>query len=74
MELTHPDNAISTLLGARVMDQRGHKIGRIRDIHATLRDDGTIVVDSLLVGRHAVVAWSDVLSLGDGVATVRPDL
>ena len=71
MELTHPHNAISSLLGARAVDEQGRKLGRVRDISGMVGGDGTIVVEALLIGRHATLPWADVLSVDDGVITAR---
>jgi len=61
VELSHPGDALSTLLGARVVDGAGRRLGRVRDVRAARTTDGRITVDALLVGRRKrVVSWTDV--------------
>ena len=54
MELTHPDDAISTLLGAALHGADGRRIGRIVDVLAEWRGDGAVVVTGVLVRRRAL--------------------
>jgi sporulation protein YlmC with PRC-barrel domain len=50
MELSEP-RALSELLGRKVVDQSGRKLGRVYEAKAHWEGDGTVAVDALIVGR-----------------------
>ena len=53
MELNDAPTGVAHLLGARVYDQSGHKLGRVHELRGHHDRDGTIVIDELLLGRGA---------------------
>jgi sporulation protein YlmC with PRC-barrel domain len=72
VELSHPHDALSALLGARVTDERGARLGRVRDVRARRDGDGRWVVVALIVGgrvrSRGEIAWGDVVGVEpDGV-------
>lgn len=80
MELTHPDDAISTLLGAALYGPDGRRRGRIVDVLAERRGDGAVVVTGVLVRRRALrlrarsveVRWQAIAEV-DGRFVARVD-
>lgn len=69
MELSHPHDALSTLLGARVEDRDGRRLGRVHDVVAGRDGDGAWSVTAVLVrGRWfglrggAELPWSSVIA------------
>jgi sporulation protein YlmC with PRC-barrel domain len=54
MELSEPKMAFSELIGMKVLDQRGHSVGRVFEVRAHWESSGAIVVDELLVGDKAL--------------------
>ena len=55
MELNDAPIGVAHLLGARVYDQNGNKLGRIHEFRGHHEKDGTVVVDELLLGRRALL-------------------
>jgi len=54
VELSQPFN-ISDLVGRKVCDQSGRRIGRVFEARAHWEADGTVVIDELLVGRGGLL-------------------
>ena len=55
MELNDAPTGVGHLLGARVYDQNGKKLGRIHELRGHHERDGTIVIDELLIGPKALL-------------------
>lgn len=55
MELNDAPTGLADLLGVRVYDQSGRKLGRVRELRGHHESDGTVVVDELLVGAKALL-------------------
>jgi len=55
MELDEPLRAFSDLVGKRVCDRAGHSLGRLWEVRARHEDDGTIVIEELLVSKRALL-------------------
>jgi sporulation protein YlmC with PRC-barrel domain len=53
VELNDAPTGVAHLLGARVYDQSGRKLGRVHELRGHREDDGTVVIDELLLGRSA---------------------
>lgn len=84
MELREP-GALSELLGCKVVDQSGRRLGRVYEAKAHWERDGTVVVDELLLGRSGLrrrlrgpggperrsVPWEAVVGLRDEHLVVR---
>jgi sporulation protein YlmC with PRC-barrel domain len=54
VELNDAPTGVGHLLGARVYDQNGKKLGRVHELRGHREDDGTVVIDELLLGRRAL--------------------
>jgi hypothetical protein len=54
VELNDAPTGVGHLLGARVYDQDGHRLGRVNELRGHRLGDGTIVVDELLLGPRAL--------------------
>lgn len=54
MELSGESLAFSDLVGTRVRDRSGRVLGRVFEARAHFERDGSLVVDELMVGRHAL--------------------
>ena len=50
MELSEP-GALSQLMGRKVVDQSGRRLGRVYEAKAHWEGDGTVVVDELILDR-----------------------
>jgi sporulation protein YlmC with PRC-barrel domain len=55
VELNDEPTGVGHLLGARVYDQNGKKLGRIHELRGHHERDGTIVIDELLIGQMALL-------------------
>ena len=55
MELNDAATGVAHLLGARVYDQNGRKLGRVHELRAHREVDGTVVIDELLLGPRALL-------------------
>lgn len=55
MELNDAPTGVAHLLGARVYDQGGRKLGRVNELRGHHERDGTVVVDELLIGPRALL-------------------
>lgn len=85
MELNDP-GALSELLGRKVVDQSGRRIGRVYEARGHWEVDGTIVIDELVLSRSGMrrrlrgpggpdrqsVPWESVVDLSDEHVVVRP--
>lgn len=84
MELKGP-RALSELLGRKVVDQSGRKLGHVYEAKAHWEGDGTVVIDELIVGRDGLrrrlrgpggpeeraIPWEAVVELPDETVVVR---
>jgi sporulation protein YlmC with PRC-barrel domain len=84
MELRDP-RGLSELLGRKVVDQSGRKLGRVYEAKAHWERDGTVAIDELLVGRGGLrrrlrgpgrpaeqaIPWEAVVELPDETVVVR---
>jgi hypothetical protein len=50
VELSPAPLGVAHLIGARVHDPSGRKLGRVHELRGHREDDGTVVVDHLLLG------------------------
>jgi len=53
VELSNAPTGVAHLIGARVYDTSGRKLGRVHELRGHRQDDGTVVVDDLLLGPRA---------------------
>jgi hypothetical protein len=53
VELNEAPTGVAHLIGARVHDGGGRKLGRVHELRGHREEDGTVVVDHLLVGSRA---------------------
>jgi sporulation protein YlmC with PRC-barrel domain len=53
VELNDAPLGVGHLIGARVHDAGGRKLGRVHELRGHRRDDGTVVVDHLLLGPRS---------------------
>ena len=84
MELRDP-YALSTLMGRKVVDQSGRRLGRVYEAKAHWERDGTVVLDELILDRGGLrrrlrgpggpeeqaFPWEAVVELTDEVIVVR---
>lgn len=84
MELRDP-GALSELLGRRVVDQSGRRVGRVYEAKGHWEQDGTVVIDALVLSRSGLrrrlrgpggpegqsVPWESVIDLHDEHVVVR---
>jgi sporulation protein YlmC with PRC-barrel domain len=77
--------ALSGLLGRRVVDQSGRRLGRVYELKGRWQPDRTIAVEGLILGRAGlwrrlrgpgthganVIPWEAVVSLEDEHVVVR---
>lgn len=84
MELSEP-GALSELLGRKVVDQSGRRVGRVYEARGHWERDGTVVIDELVLGRSGMrrrlrgpggpdrhsVRWESVIDLSDEHVVVR---
>jgi sporulation protein YlmC with PRC-barrel domain len=84
VELKQP-RALSELLGRKVVDQSGRKLGRVYEAKAHWEGDGTVVLGELIVGRGGLrrrlrgpggpneqaIPWEAVVELADEQIVVR---
>jgi sporulation protein YlmC with PRC-barrel domain len=85
VELKQPQ-ALSQLMGRKVVDQSGRKLGRVYEAKAHWEGDGTVVLDALIVGRGGLrrrlrgpggpkeqaIPWEAVVELtGEGIVVRR---
>jgi sporulation protein YlmC with PRC-barrel domain len=84
VELTAEPQAFSDLIGLPVSDQAGRSPGRVLDVRARWDGDGSLVLDELMVGRHALlrrlrgpradargIPWQNVVEVGRDRLVVR---
>jgi sporulation protein YlmC with PRC-barrel domain len=55
VELNDAPTGVAHLLGARVYDTSGRKLGRVQELRGHREDDGAVVVDELLLGARALL-------------------
>ncbi len=84
MELNDP-GALSELLGRKVVDQSGRRVGRVYEARGHWEGDGTVVIDELILSRSGMrrrlrgpggpdrqsVPWESVVDLSDEHVVVR---
>ncbi len=84
MELRQPQ-ALSQLMGRKVVDQSGRALGRVYEAKAHWEGDGTVVLDALILGRGGMwrrlrgpggaeeraIPWGAVVELSDERIVVR---
>jgi sporulation protein YlmC with PRC-barrel domain len=84
VELTGP-RALSELMGRKVVDQSGRKLGRVYEAKAHWEGGATVVLDELIVGRGGLrrrlrgpggpeeraIPWEAVVELTDEEIVVR---
>jgi sporulation protein YlmC with PRC-barrel domain len=84
VELSRP-GALSELLGRKVVDQSGRRLGRVYEAKAHWERDGTIVIDELILDRGGLrrrlrgpggpeeqsIPWGQVVELPDETVVVR---
>jgi len=84
VELRDP-YALSTLMGRKVVDQSGRRLGRVYEAKAHWERDGTVVLDELILDRGGLrrrlrgpggpeeqaFPWEAVVELTDEVIVVR---
>jgi len=84
MELRDP-GALSELLGRKVIDQSGRRVGRVYEAKGHWERDGTVVIDELILSRGGLrrrlrgpggpeehsVPWESVIDLPDEHVVVR---
>lgn len=84
MELRDP-GALSELLGRKVVDQSGRRVGRVYEARGHWERDGTVVIDELILSRSGLrrrlrgpggpeaqsVPWESVIDLHDEHVVVR---
>lgn len=84
MELNEP-GALSELLGRKVVDQSGRRVGRVYEAKGHWERDGTVVIDELILGQGGLrrrlrgpggpekraVPWESVADLYDEHLVVR---
>ena len=84
MELKQPQ-ALSQLMGRKVVDQSGRTVGRVYEAKAHWERDGTVVLDALILGRSGMwrrlrgpggaeeraIPWEAVVELTDEQVVVR---
>lgn len=77
--------ALSELLGRKVVDQSGRRLGRVYEVKGNWQPDRTIAIEGLLLGRAGlwrrlrgpgrheldVIPWEAVVSLEDEQVVVR---
>ena len=68
MELNDAPTGVAHLIGARVYDASGRKLGRVHELRGHREDDGTVVVDELLLGPRAI--WKRMRGPGPRPPTV----
>lgn len=87
MELKGPKEpaALSELLGRKVVDQSGRRLGRVYEAKAHWERDGTVAIDELILSRGGLrrrlrgpgggetrsVPWDAVIDLPDERVVVR---
>jgi len=84
VELSDP-GALSELLGRKVLDQSGRKLGRVYEAKGHWERDGTVVIDELILSRGGLrrrlrgpggpeeqaIPWEQVVELPDETVVVR---
>ena len=84
MELSRP-LALSELLGRKVIDQSGRRLGRVYEAKGHWERDGTVVIDELILDRGGLrrrlrgpggpeeqtIPWEAVVELPDETVIVR---
>lgn len=84
MELNDP-GALSELLGRKVVDQSGRRVGRVYEARGHWGGEGTVVIDELVLSRSGMrrrlrgpggpdrysVPWDSVVDLSDERVVVR---
>jgi hypothetical protein len=83
VELNEGRGAFSELSGRRVRDSSGRSLGHVFEVRAHWEEDGTIVLDELLIGRLGLwrrlrgpgpddrgIAWESVVEIDDDSLTV----
>jgi sporulation protein YlmC with PRC-barrel domain len=84
VELSQGRGAFSELIGRRVRDTSGRSLGHVFEVRAHWEEDGTIVLDELLIGRLGLwrrlrgpgpddsgIAWENVVEIDENFFTVR---
>jgi sporulation protein YlmC with PRC-barrel domain len=84
VELSRP-GALSELLGRKVVDQSGRRLGRVYEAKGHWERDGTVVIDELILSRSGLrrrlrgpggpdeqaVPWDQVVELPGETVVVR---
>jgi sporulation protein YlmC with PRC-barrel domain len=84
VELTRP-LALSELLGRKVVDQSGRRLGRVYEAKGHWERDGTVVIEELILDRGGVrrrlrgpggpeeqaISWEQVVELPEETVVVR---
>jgi len=84
VELSEP-RALSELLGRKVVDQSGRRVGRVYEAKGRWERDGSVVIDELILGRSGLrrrlrgpggpamdsVPWASVIELVDERVVIR---
>ena len=84
MELSDP-GALSELLGRKVVDQSGRRLGRVYEAKAHWERDGTVVIDELILSQGGLrrrlrgpggpekraIPWEQIADLDDDHVVVR---
>jgi len=84
VELRDPE-ALSELLGRKVIDQSGRRVGRVYEAKGHWERDGTVVIDELILSRGGLrrrlrgpggpeepsVPWESVIDLHEHVVVRR---
>jgi sporulation protein YlmC with PRC-barrel domain len=77
VELSEKPGSFSSLVGRRVENSSGRKLGHVYEARAHWERDGSVVIDELMVGRRALrrrlrgpgvdargIPWESVVELG----------
>jgi sporulation protein YlmC with PRC-barrel domain len=84
VELSRP-GALSELLGRKVVDQSGRRLGRVYEAKGHWERDGTVMIDELVLSRGGLrrrlrgpggpeeqtISWEQVVELPDETVVVR---
>jgi hypothetical protein len=84
VELSEGPGAFSELIGRRVRDPSGRSLGHVFEARAHWEEDGSIVIDELLLGRQGLlrrlrepgpedhgILWESVIEIGENEIVVR---
>jgi sporulation protein YlmC with PRC-barrel domain len=84
VELNGAPYSFAGLVGLKVYDQSGRSLGRVFEARACWREDGSLVIEELMVGRRALrrrlrgpgpedrgIPWEAVVELSEERVVVR---